>query len=84
MPAGPYVGSDLEGRLTDITTAETFALGNLTVSRLGYGAMHVAGPGVFGPPKDHDAAIAVLRAAGAQVSTLSTRAISTPLKSPIA
>jgi len=33
----------------------------LTVSRMGYGAMQLAGPGVFGPPKDHDAAIAVLR-----------------------
>ncbi|MES3151320.1 hypothetical protein [Sphingomonas faeni] len=70
--------------MTDITTAETFALGNLTVSRLGYGVMHVAGPDVFGAPKDHDGAIAVPRAAGAQVSTLSTRAISPLLKSPIA
>jgi len=33
----------------------------LTVTRMGYGAMQLAGPGVFGPPKDHDAAIAVLR-----------------------
>jgi pyridoxine 4-dehydrogenase len=33
------------------------------VKRLGYGAMQLAGPGVFGPPKDHDAAIAVLREA---------------------
>jgi aryl-alcohol dehydrogenase-like predicted oxidoreductase len=33
----------------------------LTVTRIGYGAMQLAGPGVFGPPKDHDAAIAVLR-----------------------
>jgi pyridoxine 4-dehydrogenase len=35
----------------------------LTVTRIGYGAMQLAGPGVFGPPKDHDAAIAVLREA---------------------
>jgi pyridoxine 4-dehydrogenase len=35
----------------------------LTVTRLGYGAMQLAGPGVFGPPKDRDAAIAVLREA---------------------
>ena len=35
----------------------------LTVTRMGYGAMQLAGPGVFGPPKDHDAAIAVLREA---------------------
>jgi pyridoxine 4-dehydrogenase len=33
----------------------------LTVTRMGYGAMQLAGPGVFGPPKDHDEAIAVLR-----------------------
>ena len=36
---------------------------DLTVGRMGYGAMQLAGPGVFGPPKDHDEAIAVLRTA---------------------
>jgi pyridoxine 4-dehydrogenase len=36
---------------------------DLTISRMGYGAMQLAGPGVFGPPKDHDQAIAVLREA---------------------
>ncbi|MEV4597033.1 oxidoreductase [Amycolatopsis sp. NPDC049253] len=36
---------------------------DLTLSRMGYGAMQLAGPGVFGPPKDHDEAIAVLREA---------------------
>jgi aryl-alcohol dehydrogenase-like predicted oxidoreductase len=41
----------------------TFQLGNRSVSRLGYGAMQLAGPGVFGPPKDHAAALAVLREA---------------------
>jgi pyridoxine 4-dehydrogenase len=46
-----------------IDQAETFTLGSHTVKRLGYGAMQLAGPGVFGPPKDHDAALAVLRAA---------------------
>jgi pyridoxine 4-dehydrogenase len=46
--------------------SETFALGDRTVKRLGYGAMQLAGPGVFGPPKDHDAALAVLRGAVAQ------------------
>ena len=40
-----------------------FQLGGRRVKRLGYGAMQLAGPGVFGPPKDHDAALAVLRAA---------------------
>ena len=42
----------------------TFAIAeDLTVTRVGYGAMQLAGPGVFGPPKDRDAAIAVLREA---------------------
>jgi pyridoxine 4-dehydrogenase len=41
----------------------TFALGDLTVTRFGYGAMQLAGPGVLGPPADRDGAIAVLRAA---------------------
>src|ERR1700720_1603100 len=41
----------------------TFQLGDLTVSRLGYGAMHLSGAGIFGPPKDRDAALAVLREA---------------------
>jgi pyridoxine 4-dehydrogenase len=46
-----------------IDQSGTFALGRRSVKRLGYGAMQLAGPGVFGPPKDHDAALAVLRAA---------------------
>src|ERR1700761_7897548 len=49
--------------MTDISKAGTFKLGDRTVSRLGYGAMQLAGPGVFGPPKDPDAARAVLREA---------------------
>jgi aryl-alcohol dehydrogenase-like predicted oxidoreductase len=44
----------------------TFTLGDRTMKRLGYGAMQLAGPGVFGPPKDHDAALAVLREAVAR------------------
>jgi len=43
--------------------ASTFRLGDLTVNRMGYGAMQLAGPGVFGPPRDRTEAIAVLRAA---------------------
>ncbi|MFT2792388.1 aldo/keto reductase family oxidoreductase [Serratia sp. T13T92] len=39
----------------------TFTLGTHTVKRLGYGAMQLAGPGVFGPPKEPETAIAVLR-----------------------
>ncbi|EJB06625.1 putative oxidoreductase, aryl-alcohol dehydrogenase like protein [Rhizobium leguminosarum bv. trifolii WSM597] len=46
-----------------IDQSGTFKLGNRNVKRLGYGAMQLAGPGVFGPPKDHDAALAVLREA---------------------
>ncbi|HEU4959956.1 MAG TPA: aldo/keto reductase family oxidoreductase [Sphingomonas sp.] len=49
--------------MPDLSTAGAFQLGDRTVKRLGYGAMQLAGPGVFGPPKDHDTAIAVLRAA---------------------
>jgi len=46
-----------------VESAGTFTLGDRTVHRLGYGAMQLAGPGVFGPPKDHNAALAVLREA---------------------
>ena len=49
--------------MTDISTAGTFALGTSTVKRLGYGAMQLAGKGVFGPPKDRAGALAVLREA---------------------
>ena len=49
--------------MTDITAAGVFSLGDRIVNRLGYGAMQLAGPGVFGPPKDRGAALAVLREA---------------------
>ena len=49
--------------MTDLSSAGTFPLGDRLVKRVGYGAMQLAGPGVFGPPKDHDGAIAVLREA---------------------
>jgi len=49
--------------MTKIATAGTFLLGERTVNRMGYGAMQLAGPGVFGPPKDRGAAVAVLREA---------------------
>ncbi len=42
---------------------DTAKLGSFTVNRMGYGAMQLAGPGVFGPPRDRDQAIAVLREA---------------------
>lgn len=46
-----------------IDDSGTFTLGDRTVKRLGYGAMQLAGPGVLGPPRDRDAAVAVLREA---------------------
>jgi aryl-alcohol dehydrogenase-like predicted oxidoreductase len=49
--------------MSSIDQAGTFKLGGRTVKRLGYGAMRLAGPGVFGPPKDPEAARAVLRTA---------------------
>ncbi len=51
-------GSTIGGR-----AAGGFRLGGRMVRRMGYGAMQLAGPGVFGPPKDRAAALAVLRAA---------------------
>jgi pyridoxine 4-dehydrogenase len=52
--------------MTSVQKSGTFTLGSRTVNRLGYGAMQLAGPGVFGPPKDHDGALAVLREAVGQ------------------
>jgi aryl-alcohol dehydrogenase-like predicted oxidoreductase len=49
--------------MIDISKAGTFALGGRSVNRMGYGAMQLAGPGVFGPPKDRDGAVSVLREA---------------------
>lgn len=49
--------------MTNLIDAGTFTLGDRRVIRLGYGAMQLAGPGVFGPPKDRRAAVAVLRQA---------------------
>jgi pyridoxine 4-dehydrogenase len=50
----------------NLDKAGTFTLGDRTVKRIGYGAMQLAGPGVFGPPKDRAGALAVLREAVAQ------------------
>ena len=47
--------------MSKLDKAGTFTLGDRTVRRIGYGAMQLAGPGVFGPPKDRVAAVAVLR-----------------------
>src|ERR1700761_4351458 len=49
--------------MTSIDKAGTYKLGHRMVKRIGYGAMQLAGPGAFGPPKDHAAALAVLREA---------------------
>jgi pyridoxine 4-dehydrogenase len=47
---------------TTASSAGTFTIGgDLKVTRLGYGAMRITGEGIWGPPKDHDAAIAVLK-----------------------
>src|SRR4051812_45610069 len=45
--------------MTEISAAGTYRLGDRDVKRMGYGAMQLAGPGVFGPPRDRDAALAV-------------------------
>ena len=47
----------------DLEQAGSFALGSWRVHRIGYGAMQLAGDGVFGPPRDRDEALRVLRAA---------------------
>jgi pyridoxine 4-dehydrogenase len=47
--------------MIDISKAGTFKLGDRVVKRMGYGAMQLAGKGVFGPPKDHARAVALLR-----------------------
>ena len=49
-------------RITD-ENAGTIEIGDRRVRRLGYGAMRITGPGIWGPPADHDEAIAVLRRA---------------------
>jgi aryl-alcohol dehydrogenase-like predicted oxidoreductase len=47
----------------DDTTAGTIEVGDRSVRRLGFGAMRITGPGIWGPPADHDEAVAVLRRA---------------------
>ena len=49
--------------MTVLPTTDVFPLGDRIVNRMGYGAMQLAGPGVFGPPKDRHEALAVLREA---------------------
>src|SRR5262245_50553997 len=52
--------------MSSLDRSGTFTLGGRIVKRLGYGAMQLAGPHVFGPPKNPDAALAVLREAAAR------------------
>jgi pyridoxine 4-dehydrogenase len=52
---------------------QRYRLGPLTVARVGFWAMQLPGPGVFGPPKDRSAALAVLRRA-AELGVDGTRA----------
>ncbi|TIU26217.1 MAG: oxidoreductase, partial [Mesorhizobium sp.] len=49
--------------MSSVNKSGTYKLGGHSVGRLGYGAMQLAGKGVFGPPKDHEAAVAMLREA---------------------
>jgi aryl-alcohol dehydrogenase-like predicted oxidoreductase len=66
-----YLRTSNSNRMKGPTTKSETALGgrftflgtSLTVQRMGYGAMQLAGPGVWGPPKDPDGAVAVLREA---------------------
>jgi hypothetical protein len=56
-------------RVRDIDLGGSFALGPWRVHRAGYGAMQLAGDGVFGPPRDPDEAVRVLRTAESTTST---------------
>jgi len=59
--------------MSNASRAGTFLLGERRVNRMGYGAMQLAGPQVFGPPKDPQAAVAVLREAlAAEVNHIDT------------
>src|SRR5262245_40054053 len=54
MPTGPMT-------VIDARASGQFTIGNTTINRLGYGAMRLTGPGIWGPPSDRDAALATLR-----------------------
>src|SRR5690349_10894697 len=65
-PGAPRIGGALAASRRSPhggAMTSTYHLGDFDVTRMGFGAMQLAGPGVFGPPKDRDAAIAVLRTA---------------------
>src|SRR5882757_2186317 len=58
-----HVNPTGDSSMSSINQSGTYKLGGRMVKRLGFGAMQLAGPGAFGPPKDHGAALAVLREA---------------------
>jgi pyridoxine 4-dehydrogenase len=55
-------GPDTPDDKADVEAAGSFSLGRWRVNRIGYGAMQLAGDNVFGPPRDRDEALRVLRA----------------------
>jgi aryl-alcohol dehydrogenase-like predicted oxidoreductase len=69
MPSSSHERSDPTRKATPLTNISTtlpggtWTVGDLQVTRFGYGAMQLAGPGVMGPPADHDGPLAVLRQA---------------------
>src|SRR5450755_526160 len=68
MLRGRIDSSESEGKSMTTTNppaaqAGSYRVGDLDLNRIGYGAMQLAGPGVFGPPRDRAAAIEVLRTA---------------------
>lgn len=67
---------------TTIDQAGTHTLGNRTVRRLGYGAMQLAGPNAFGPPKDRPSRVQYCARRWSLASTTSTPRISTAPTSP--
>jgi hypothetical protein len=70
------------GPVLEAAHGGTWALGGVTLTRFGYGAMQLAGPGVMGPPADRDSAFTVLREAAELGITTSTPATPTVRVSP--
>src|SRR6266550_3714158 len=59
----PTTSSSQLTKALDDNSAGTFSIGDRPVRRLGFGAMRITGDGIWGPPKDHDESITVLRRA---------------------
>lgn len=57
------MGTGEDPTTASIEDMDTYSLGPFSVHRIGFGAMQLPGPGVLGPPRDHDEAVAVLRQA---------------------